>query len=42
MGYKLVAFDIEPEPYAKIAESCGVGVIKCDPEDDDGKGLLAL
>jgi len=35
MGYKVVAFDVDPKPYAKIAESCGVDVIKCDLEKDE-------
>jgi len=35
MGYEVVAFDIEPEPYLKIAESCGVRVVKCDLETDE-------
>jgi len=26
---------VEPEPYAKIAESCGVDVVKCDLEEDE-------
>jgi len=38
MGYEVVAFDVEPEPYLKIAESCGVGVVKCDLETD-GLGI---
>jgi len=32
MGYEVVEFDVEPEPYAKIAESCRVNVVGCDLE----------
>ena len=35
MGYKVVAFDIEPEPYMEIAKACGVDVVKCDLERDE-------
>jgi len=35
LGYKVIALDIEPEPYRKIAERCGVDVIKCDLERDE-------
>jgi len=35
MGYEVIAYDIEPEPYLKIAESCGVKVVKCDLETDE-------
>jgi len=35
MGYEVVAFDVEPEPYAEIAERCAVKVAKCDLERDE-------
>jgi 2-polyprenyl-3-methyl-5-hydroxy-6-metoxy-1,4-benzoquinol methylase len=35
MGYEVVALDVEPEPYTKIAKSCGVSVVKCDLEKDE-------
>jgi len=35
MGYDVVAFDIEPEPYMEIAEACNVNVVKCDLERDE-------
>jgi SAM-dependent methyltransferase len=35
MGYEVVALDVEPEPYAEIAEGCGVSVVKCDLEKDE-------
>ena len=35
MGYKVVALDVEPEPYMRIAENCGVDVVKCDLEKDE-------
>jgi SAM-dependent methyltransferase len=35
MGYEVVAFDVEPEPYVGVAESCGVKVVRCDLERDD-------
>jgi SAM-dependent methyltransferase len=37
MGYNVVAFNVEPEPYLSIAESCGVDVVKCDLERDELK-----
>jgi SAM-dependent methyltransferase len=33
--YEVVAFDVEPEPYVGVAESCGVKVVRCDLERDD-------
>ena len=35
MGYRVIAFDVEPEHYVEIAESCGVEVVKCDIERDE-------
>jgi 2-polyprenyl-3-methyl-5-hydroxy-6-metoxy-1,4-benzoquinol methylase len=35
MGYKVVALDVEPEPYMRIAENCGVDVVECDLEKDE-------
>jgi hypothetical protein len=35
MGYDVVAFDIDPEPYMRIAEACNVNVVKCDLERDE-------
>ena len=35
MGYEVVALDVEPEPYTKIAKSYGVSVVKCDLERDE-------
>jgi len=35
MGYRVVAFDIEPEPYIEIAKACGIDVVKCDLEKDE-------
>jgi len=35
MGYKVIAFDVEPEPYMKISERCSVDVTKCDLERRD-------
>jgi len=32
MGYDVVAFDIDPEPYMRIAEACDVNVVRCDLE----------
>ena len=34
MGYEVVAVNVEPEEYLKIAESCGVKVCKGDLERD--------
>jgi len=41
LGYKVVAFDIEPEPYMEIAERCGVNVVKCDLERDELRAIDA-
>jgi SAM-dependent methyltransferase len=35
MGYDVVALDIDPEPYMRIAEACNVDVIRCDLERDE-------
>jgi len=35
MGYDVVAFDIDPEPYMSIAEACNVNVVRCDLERDE-------
>jgi 2-polyprenyl-3-methyl-5-hydroxy-6-metoxy-1,4-benzoquinol methylase len=35
MGYNVIAFDIDPGPYRKIAEACNVNVVKCDLERDE-------
>jgi 2-polyprenyl-3-methyl-5-hydroxy-6-metoxy-1,4-benzoquinol methylase len=35
MGYDVVAFDIDPEPYMGIAEACNVNVVRCDLERDE-------
>lgn len=35
LGYNVTAFDIDPGPYMKIAETCDVDVVKCDLERDE-------
>jgi len=35
MGYDVVAFDIDPEPYMRIAKACDVNVVRCDLERDE-------
>ena len=35
LGYNVIAFDIDPGPYMKIAETCDVDVVKCDLERDE-------
>jgi 2-polyprenyl-3-methyl-5-hydroxy-6-metoxy-1,4-benzoquinol methylase len=35
MEYNVVAFDIDPEPYMRIAEACNVNVVRCDLERDE-------
>jgi 2-polyprenyl-3-methyl-5-hydroxy-6-metoxy-1,4-benzoquinol methylase len=35
MGYNVVAFDVDPEPYIRIANACNVDVVKCDLERDE-------
>jgi SAM-dependent methyltransferase len=35
MGYDVVALDIDPEPYMRIAEACNVNVVRCDLERDE-------
>jgi hypothetical protein len=34
VGYDVIVFDVDPEPYMRIAEACGVDVVKCDLEID--------
>jgi len=34
MGYEVIAYDYDPEPYLNIAKTCGVKVVKCDLEQD--------
>jgi len=34
-GYNVVAFDINPGAYMRIAEACDVDVVKCDLERDE-------
>jgi 2-polyprenyl-3-methyl-5-hydroxy-6-metoxy-1,4-benzoquinol methylase len=35
MGYNVIAFDVDPEPYMRIAEACSVDVVRCDLERDE-------
>jgi predicted RNA methylase len=35
MGYNVIALDIDPEPYMRIAEACNVNVVRCDLERDE-------
>ena len=35
MGYNVVAIDIDPEPYMRIAKACNVDVVRCDLERDE-------
>ena len=35
LGYNVIAFDIYPEPYKKIAEACNISVVRCDLERDE-------
>ena len=35
MEYNVIAFDIDPEPYMRIAKACSVDVVKCDLERDE-------
>ena len=35
MGYNVIAFDVNPEPYMRIAEACSVDVVRCDLERDE-------
>ncbi|NAZ12198.1 MAG: methyltransferase domain-containing protein [Desulfurococcales archaeon] len=35
MGYNIIAFDVDPEPYMKIAEACNANVVRCDLERDE-------
>jgi SAM-dependent methyltransferase len=35
MEYNVIAFDIDPEPYMRIAKACRVDVVKCGLERDE-------
>jgi len=35
MWYNVIAFDVDPEPYMRIAKACNVDVVKCDLERDE-------
>jgi len=35
MGYNVIAFDVDPEPYMRIAKACNVDVVKGDLERDE-------
>jgi 2-polyprenyl-3-methyl-5-hydroxy-6-metoxy-1,4-benzoquinol methylase len=35
MGYNVIALDIDPEPYMRIAEACNVNAVRCDLERDE-------
>jgi len=35
MGYNVITFDVDPEPYMRIAKACNVDVVKCDLERDE-------
>lgn len=35
MGYNVIAFDVDPEPYMKIAKACNIDVVRCDLERDE-------
>jgi len=35
MGYNVIAFDVYPEPYRKIAEACNISIVRCDLERDE-------
>jgi SAM-dependent methyltransferase len=35
IGYDVIAFDIDTEPYMRIAETCNVNVVRCDLERDE-------
>jgi 2-polyprenyl-3-methyl-5-hydroxy-6-metoxy-1,4-benzoquinol methylase len=35
MGYNIIAFDVDPEPYMRIAKACSIDVVKCDLERDE-------
>jgi hypothetical protein len=38
VGYNVIVFGVDPEPYMRFAEACGVDVVKCDLERD-GLGI---
>jgi len=35
MGYSVIAFDVDPEPYMRIAKACSVNVVRCDLERNE-------
>jgi hypothetical protein len=35
MRYNVIAFDIDPEPYTRIAKACNVNVIRCNLKRDE-------
>jgi SAM-dependent methyltransferase len=35
MSYNVIALDVDPEPYLRIAKACNVDVVKCDLERDE-------
>jgi SAM-dependent methyltransferase len=35
MRYNVIAFDVDPEPYMRIAEACNINVFRCDLERDE-------
>jgi 2-polyprenyl-3-methyl-5-hydroxy-6-metoxy-1,4-benzoquinol methylase len=35
MGYNVIAFDVDPELYMRIAKACNVDVVRCDLERDE-------
>jgi 2-polyprenyl-3-methyl-5-hydroxy-6-metoxy-1,4-benzoquinol methylase len=35
MGYNVIAFDVDPRPYKRIAEACNVNIVGCDLERNE-------
>jgi 2-polyprenyl-3-methyl-5-hydroxy-6-metoxy-1,4-benzoquinol methylase len=35
MGYNVIAFDVDPGLYKRIAEACSVNIVRCDLERND-------
>jgi predicted RNA methylase len=35
MGYNVVAIDVDPEPYTRIAKACNVNVVRCNLKRDE-------
>lgn len=35
MGYNVIAFDVDPKLYMKIAKACNINVVRCDLERDE-------